>query len=113
MAAFPLELWDVEAEAEEPVAWPLVADGPDVTSVVFPVALAEPVAVAEAVPAVTEAPVVAAAPAVAVPVTTTGRKKEARDSVMAVAATWVVVLSDCVIWQEREVVPASLQPYAA
>lgn len=107
MAAFPLELWDVEAEAEEPVAWaPLVAEGPDVARVVFPVA------VAEAVPAVIEAPVVAAAPAVAVPVTTTGRKKEPMDSVMAVATTWVEVLSVCDMRQEMEVVPPSLQPYA-
>jgi hypothetical protein len=102
MAAFPLELWDVEAEAEEPVAWaPLVADGPDVARVVFPVA--------EAVPAVTDAPVVAWAPAVAVPVTTTGRKKEPMSVVMTVADVWVVVLSTCDTRQEKEVVPPSLQ----
>lgn len=84
MAAFPLELWDVEAEAEaegeEPVAWaPVVADGPDVAMVVIPVA--------EGAPPVTDAPVVACAPAVAVPVTTTGAKKEPMSVVMAVAVT--------------------------
>jgi hypothetical protein len=110
MAAFPLELWDAEAEAEaeaeEPVAWaPLVTDGPDVARVVFPVA--------EGVPPVTDAPVVACAPAVAVPVTTTGTKKEPKSVVMTVAVDCVVVLSICEIRQEMEVVSPRLQPYAA